>query len=426
MYRFAVFVLALAPLARCEVRPLTLRQVILLALSQNPDLTLLRLDAEKARQAVRVTKDPFTPKLTVGSGLAYSDGFPMSIEGSAPSVFQARASQFIFNRQQTLAVAQAKEDARTAQFAANSKRDEMVYRVASLYLDAERAARVGELARKDVESRQKVLETVQALVQEGRALPLEEKTAALHAAQASEIAADLQDDQATTETALAIALGFPAEDRVRPVTEERPVPPLPAQDQALQEALETNQNLRRIESAIASKHLEVRSAKAARWPRADLVAQYGMLARFNNYDQFFKAFQRNNGEIGLSFQLPLLSGSGVKGQMAQSEIDIEHLQVELKDARNHLESDLQGAYRMSERATRTAEVARLDLEVAREQLSVDLARLQEGRLSLHQIEEARIAENEKWIAFDDAQYALQKARWDVLRLTGVLADVLGR
>jgi len=425
--RIAVVVLAFAALAAAEIRPLTLRQAVSLALQQNPDLTLARLDAERAREAIRVSKDPFTPKLTVGSGLAYSDGFPMSIDGSAPSVIQARASQFIFNRQQTLAVAQTREDARTAVFAANSKRDEVAYRVASLYLDAERAARVGELARKDVESRQRVLETVQALLQEGRALPLDEKVAELHAAQARQLAASLDDEQAAAETSLALAVGFTAEDRVRAVEEERAAPTLPpSEEQALRDAVDANQNLRRLESEIASKRLEVRSAKAARWPRADLVAQYGMLARFNNYNQFFKAFQRNNGEIGVSFQLPVISGSGVRGQMAQSEIDIQHLEVELKDARNHLASDLQEAFRASGRASTAAEVARLDLEVAREQVSVDLAQMQEGRLSLHQMEEARIVENEKWIAYDDANYALEKARWDVLRLTGALADVLGK
>ena len=52
-----------------------------------------------------------------------------------------------------------------------------------------------------------------------------------------------------------------------------------------------------------------------------------------------------------------------------------------------------------------AEVARLDLDVAREQLSVNLAQMQEGRLSLRQVEESRIVENAKWIAFYEAQYA---------------------
>src|SRR5579884_2726712 len=116
MSRLALLLLIPA-LLLAEIHPMTLRQAVETALKQNPDLTLARLDEEHARQAVRVAHDPFTPRVTIGSGLAYSNGFPMSIEGSAPSVMQARASQFIFNRQQSLQVAQAKEEARGAAIA---------------------------------------------------------------------------------------------------------------------------------------------------------------------------------------------------------------------------------------------------------------------------------------------------------------------
>ena len=81
---------------------MTLREAVRRADAQNPDVTLARLDEENARHGVQVAKDPFAPRIVVGSGLAYSNGFPMSIEGSAPSIVQARASQFIFNRQQSL------------------------------------------------------------------------------------------------------------------------------------------------------------------------------------------------------------------------------------------------------------------------------------------------------------------------------------
>src|SRR4051794_21000048 len=155
-----------------EVRTMTLRQVVQTAMKQNPDIALARLDEEKARQAIRVARDPFTPRLTVGSGLSYSNGFPMSIEGSAPSVVQARASEFLFNRPQSFAVAQAREDARGAAIAVGGKRDEVAYRVTSLFLDAERTARIGAFARKDAESQAQVLATVQAQVRDGRALPL--------------------------------------------------------------------------------------------------------------------------------------------------------------------------------------------------------------------------------------------------------------
>ncbi|MGA1995227.1 MAG: TolC family protein, partial [Bryobacteraceae bacterium] len=130
-------------------------------------------------------------------------------------------------------------------------------------------------------------------------------------------------------------------------------------------------------------------------------------------------FQRNNGEIGVSFQLPLFSPS-VGAQMAQSETELAHLKIELASARNRIAGDLEKAFR-EVRKTRTAtEVARLDLDVAHEQLSIDLAQVEEGRLGLRQVESARMAEDDKWIAVYDAQYALEKARWNLARLAGTL------
>lgn len=412
-------------MGRAEVYTLTLRQAVETAVKQNPDVALARIDEEKARHAVRIARDPFLPHLYAGSGLAKSWGFPMSVEGSAPSVVQARASQFILNRSQSFAVAQAKEDGRGAAITVSGKRDEVAYRVASLFLDAERSVRAGALARKDAESQEQVLATVQAQVKEGRALPLAEKQAAYHLAYARQLAESLVDDQATAETALALALGYSAEDRVRPAQGERPEPDLPVSEtRAFETALESNKDLRKIESQIASKQLEVRGEKAARWPRIDLVAQYGLFAKFNNYEDYFRRFQRHNGQLGMSFQIPLLAGSGVAGQVGQTQAEIAHLRVELSNTRNQLSSELQRSFREVKKLQNAAEVARLDLEVAREQVSVNLAQMQEGRLTMRVVEEARIVENQKWLAFYDAQYAAEKARWNLLRLTGNLLPAI--
>jgi outer membrane protein TolC len=421
MSKSALLLIASACLLRAEVHPMTLRQAVETALKQNPDITLARLDEVKARQAVLVAKDPFTPHLVIGSGLAYSNGFPMSIQGSAPSVVQANIVQDIFNRQQSLAVAQAKETARGAALDVAGKRDEVVFRTSSLYLDAERASRLKEFARRESESLQKVLETVQTQVREGRALPLAEKTAAANLAHARQSAELLDDDAATSETALAMALGFSAEDRVHPVAEERAAPPLPASaEEAIASALDSNKDLRKLESQITAKELEKRGVKAQRLPRVDLVAQYALLAKFNNYAEFFQKYQQNNEQIGMSFQMPFAVGPGVGAQVAQVESDIAHLKIELNNARNKLRTGIEQAFRNVHKSQTAAEVARLDLDVAREQLSVDLAQMQEGRVLLRQVEEARVAESDKWMAFYDAQYGLERARLSILRLTGGL------
>ena len=113
---------------------------------------------------------------------------------------------------------------------------------------------------------------------------------------------------------------------------------------------------------------------------------------------------------------------GVRSATAQGEADLSRLKIELANARNRIVSELAESLRSARRAQTAADVVRLDLEVTREQLSVDLAQFQEGRQTMRQVDEARLAENDRWIAFYDAQYALEKARWNVLRLDGGLLD----
>ena len=99
MRTFAIlFLISLG--ASAEIRTLTLKEAVDLALKQSPDLMLARLDEQKAEQAVRIARDPFATKVLVGSGLAYTTGCPMSIEGVSPSVVQARAVQSLYNRPQ--------------------------------------------------------------------------------------------------------------------------------------------------------------------------------------------------------------------------------------------------------------------------------------------------------------------------------------
>src|SRR3954471_1821545 len=91
--------------ATAEIYTLTLKDAIDRALAQNPDVIMARMDEAKSVQAIQVAREPFTPRIGFGSGLAYSNGFPLSIEGSAPAAVQGRANQFLFNRPQTYAIA---------------------------------------------------------------------------------------------------------------------------------------------------------------------------------------------------------------------------------------------------------------------------------------------------------------------------------
>ena len=410
--------------ASAEVKTMTLHEALEMALSQNPDLLLARLDQEKARSHVTVVRDPFAPKVYTGSGAAWTTGFPNSIEGSAPSIIQARTVMTLYNRPQSYLAAQANEGVRGAAIQAAQRQQEVVYRVASLFLDAEQAARSLEAAQRQAESLVRVRELTGQRVAEGRELPIESKKANLAVLRADQHADALSLDLINAQTALAQALGMNPDDRVSAATEERaPVEVPVSEDESIERALESSNELKNLESNMQSKTLEIKSYRAEWQPKVNLVAQYSLFAKYN-YQDYFARFQRNNAQLGASIDIPLLMGRAPSAQAAQAEAEVAKLRIEVSRTRARIASDLRRAYQDLKRAESAREVARADLDLAREELTIDLAQMDEGRLPLAKVEEARAVENEKFLAYYETQHTADVARLNVLRQTGTLEAAL--
>jgi outer membrane protein len=424
MKALAVFFLS-ALCAVAEVHTLTLRGALDIALQQNPDIVLARLDQQHARAQVTIMKDPFVPKVFAGSGAAYTNGFPMSIDGSAPAVLQAKTQMAIFDRPQSLRAAQANESARGAEIDIGVRQDEVAYRVASLYFDAEEASRSLAAVELQLQSLARVRELTAVRVSEGRELSIESSRADLKVLQAQQRQAELVDSIADTQTSLAQVLGFNPGDRVQPAQEDRRVTgQIDSEESAIQQALDNSREIKRLESNLQGKNLEIKSYKAERLPKANLIAQYALLSRFNNYDKFFPRFQRNNFELGISFEVPILTGRSSAAYVAQAQMDIDKIRAQIGQTRSRITADLQHAYRDIRRTESAQKLARADLDLAREQLSLDLTRYDEGQVTMAQVEASRAAEQEKWIVYYDTQHAFEVARLTVLRQAGTLVAAL--
>jgi outer membrane protein TolC len=424
MHATLLFVLALAAVA--EDRLMTLPQTVALALKQNPDLTLARLEKQKADLAIRVAQDPFFPKAYIGSGLAYTSGFPMSIEGAAPSVVQAKGIASIFNKPQSHRVLQTREQARTAALDVEQRQNEIAHQTALLYVDLLRWDRAAEAARIQTESLRRAGEVIRQRVAAGRELEIEAKRAGLAEARANQRLESIEQQRDYLAASLALVAGLWPDDRVRPAASEPVRLSVPESEPAsIDAALAQSREIRRIESAILAKGHEIRSHQAARLPTADLVAQYGIFARFNNYEDFFRKFQRHNWQLGVALQLPLLPPRASQAQAAQGEIEVTRLKTQLAETRGRIRVETQRAYRQVAVAAKAREVARLELDVARDQVGILLAQAEEGRASLRQLEEARAAEQQRWAEYFDAQFTVERAQLDLLKSTGTLAAALG-
>jgi outer membrane protein TolC len=421
-----IFVLlGAAALASGQTRPLTLQQAVDLALRRNPELLLARLDEQKVRNGIREARAPYVPRVAIGSGLAYTSGFPLSVEGSAPSIVQVQGSQFLFNRQQSLRVKEAREMAASAEHATGGRADEIAFRVAAAYLDWERTVRAAASAARQVETLGRVEQLVEERVQAGRELPLERTRARVETARARARQQDLDHQAAVLEAALRGDLGL-GDERISPVeTRAAAEAALPeSEEAAVQAALAASKEIRRLEGLVRARGYGLEAEKAGKYPRADLVAQYALLGRFNNYEDFYRGFERHNGQIGVSFQLPLFARGQIAPRVAQAETEAERARVELQAARANAALEARRLYREVQRAQSARELGRLELDLARETLSVALARFDEGRAPLREVEQARVAEAQRWEAFYDAQTAEGKARLNLLRRTGGLLAAL--
>jgi outer membrane protein TolC len=237
----------------------------------------------------------------------------------------------------------------------------------------------------------------------------------------------LEIDLINAESSLAVALGLAPGDRIQPAEDEPPALAVSAtEDAALEQTLASSPEVKRLESSLQAKLLEEKSYKAQRLPKVDLVAQYSLLAKYNNFQEFFARFQRNNVELGAAISVPVLAGRSSTAYAAQVEADAEKVRVEINRTRARIASDLRHAYQDVRRAETARDLARADLDLARDQISIDLAQMGEGRLPAAKTEQDRAVENEKWLALYDAETTLEHAQLNVLHQTGSLLAALNR
>ena len=159
-------------------------------------------------------------------------------------------------------------------------------------------------------------------------------------------------------------------------------------------------------------------------PSADFAAQYGLLAEYNNYDLFFKTFQRNNATVGVVLRFPFWSPT----QRARAEAaDATALKAkkDAEAARNQVSEETLRLQRSVEQMAAAQEVADLEYKVAQSNVESLETRLDAGTAGWHDLQDAREQSNERYSSLQDANFELERARITLLRATGGLESWLG-
>src|SRR5438309_2565149 len=406
-----------------ELAPLrfTLKEAVTTSLQKSREISLARLQYETSRPEAGLTRSQFLPNLYTGSGVAYTSGFPLLAGGGAPALFNLTYNQELFNLPARGDVRAEEQKAEQQRLTIDAVRDGVIQRTVSAYLELAKVRRQFELLRSERESAQKILDYTRQRMQAGYELPIEVTRAQLTAAQVEQRAALLEDQEETAADQLRLLLGLQPDQAIEVTAEKVP----PAADQTIsnlvEEALRSNPEVKVAESERAASELRLKGERGGYWPTLGLIGQYNLLAKFNNYDQFFNKFQRNNFIIGVDIKIPIFaSHTSASVAFAQANLTASRMQVESKRAQISL--DVRHKARQARERDTGREVARLELELAQQNLQVLQSQFQQGRASIRDLEMAQLDENEKWLAFLDADLARHQAELDLLRTTGQLAQ----
>lgn len=419
-----VLLVACVPARGQEPQKLTLKQMISLALGNSRDLQLARVQYQVALNAAGVHRADFRPNVYTGSGVAYTNGFPSEPGGGAPSIFSVSYTQALFDPLLHGELRAAEERAKNQKIELDRARDSVIVRAASLYLELSEVRKSLDLLRNGQISAQKILDVTRERAAANLELPIEVTKSELALARVQQRIVQMEGRAEILEQQVRDLAGISADQPVDLAEEELPPGIEEPSAQLVDAALERSPEVREAENERKAREDVYKGTRNSYWPSVNLVGQYSLLSKFNNYDKFYTpgSFQENNVNIGVQLNIPIFNWkTRASVALARSELAAGDLLVSVR--RQQVRQDVLEKVRSAREMEATREVARLELKLAQEQLSQIQARFDQGQATLRDLEQAHLDESEKWVAFLDADYFRQKGQIELLQATGQLAQV---
>lgn len=402
-------------------RTLTLKETVALAVRNSREMTAARLRLNIAEKTATVSRSFFRPNLYTGSGAAYTSGFPQS-PGGVPTLFNLSYVQTVFNRPLSGVLRAAEERSKAERIEIDGTRDAVMLRAATLYLELASVRHTLKLLRAERLSAAKIVEVTKARAGEGLELPIESTRAQLTAAKIEVRMVQNESREETLGAQLRDLTGL-SDPSFEVSAEEFAGIPAQQTGELVDLAVANSLELKAAEHERKAREERWKGEKGGHLPTLDLVGYYGLYSRANNFQDFYQKFERHGVTIGLRAQIPIFS-SRTFAQVELARSELTAAEMDLKAKRAEIEMGVRRQTRANREAEAQREVARLELQLAQENVRVLQAQFDEGRVGLRDLERARVDENEKWMHYVDARFQQQKAQLELLRATGQIARVL--
>ena len=416
-----VFCAALHAADAPAAEPLRFRSAIDLALQHSGIMGIAASSQFRSRKAYEEARNHYLPQLTVGSGLGYSYGFPLTLEGSAPSVVNFTSQQSVFNLALREFVKAAKIDWQASSLDVQDKRAEVILDAALSFVQLLNVTGKMQTLAEAQAAADRAQSVTEQRVNQGVDSKLELTKSQLAAARIRLRMADAQALADVLREHLSKLTGLKPAD-IQPDPGSMPELPLISQEDDLAARAVVNSPVVKLADQKAdAAAVRAKGEHRATWPFADLASQYAYLARFNNYDQYFLNYSANNLAAGLNIRFPFFNPVQ-KAHAAQADADAVVARKEADLTRNQIGENTLKLQRSLRQLQAARDVAKLEWQVAQGDRDAVQVRLQAGTANTRDVELAQLDVDDKYSSYLDAEFELTRTELQLLRLTGELEN----
>jgi outer membrane protein TolC len=405
---------------------LPLKHAVELALAHSTTMEASHIDEQRAFASYHEVRNQYLPQLTVGSGLGKSWGYPLSLEGSAPSIVNTTAQSAVFNPALRDFVRAAKTEWQESTIQTKDQRGQVIQDTVLCYTELSKWEALMSHLTHDYEEALKMEQTVNQRILAGVDNPLIRNQARLNAARVYLHIAQAQGAMDVLRNRLSHLTGLPAA-AIETVPESIPaLPEVNQEDNLAAKAAQDNPLIQIADSHVTALDFRARGEHRAMWPTLDFAAQYALLATFNNYQQFFQphSFQQNNATVGVEIRFPFLNPSQ-RAHAQAADAAALHAKKDAEATKNQVSEQTLKLQRSVAQLAAAQQVVDLEYQIAKSDLDAVQVRVDAGSATLHDLDDARNQANERYDALQDTNFELQRARISLLRATGELEDWVG-
>lgn len=422
VYKLLLAVLVL-PTASLLAEPVTLRQAVELALKHATGMSIAADEQQHAAASYRELRNSYIPQLNAGAGIGWSDGFPLSLEGAAPSLFNVNAQSALINPALKDFIRAAQSDIVVSALQTKDQRNQVIQDTVLSYAElAGWEQRLSHL-HETMTAADQVEKAVAQRVKEGVDSEIDGSKARLSVARVRLRLAEASGSADVLREHLSRLTGLPtASLEIDPDS----LPALPVvkpeadpDTESLAKATDANPVVQAAVEHARAQYLRVKGEQRSLWPSIDFAAQYALLATYNNYDAYYTHFQPNNATVGVAIHLPFLNLAQHE-RVKEAESEARKATKQAEAARNQVSEETLRLERSVTQLQDARDVAELEYEIAQSNVKATRTRMESSTATIHDLGDAETQASERWIKVQDVTIELERSQVELLRATGDL------